>query len=119
MAKRTTTPKIKINEKDAQKALLDYLYRRMQQGKLMFWRNNNAPVFDITRKVYRKLPKYTLKGSPDIIVIMNGDFIGLEVKGSGIKLSEDQVKFQKLVREKGGGEYHRVTTIDDLITLGL
>lgn len=108
---RSTTPKIKISEKDAQKGICEYLALRMGQKKLMFWRNNNAPIFDPKLGFHRKLPAHTLKGSPDIIVIHNGFFIGLEVKGSGVKLSPDQVKFQTMVKEIGGGEYHRVTRL--------
>jgi hypothetical protein len=119
MAQRTTTQTIKTSEKQAQAAICEYLAIRMRQKKLMFWRNNNVPVFDTGFQGFRKLPEHTLKGSPDIIVVHNGSFIGLEVKGSGKKLSADQLDFQKLVKEVGGGEYYRVTSIDDLKVLGL
>jgi len=110
-----------MKETDIQKSICDYLaYRRH-----LFWRNNNAPTV-IRRKVgtrwvidgFRKLPVYTMKGLPDIIVIKDGYFIGLEVKRENGRQSPDQKEFQRLCKE-AGAEYYIVKSIDDVRNIGL
>ena len=64
-----------MKEGDAQRAICDDLDLRRH----LFWRANNVPVFDRTRGA---LPKYTVHGLPDIMVMKNGFFIGLEVKAT-------------------------------------
>ena len=65
-----------LKETDVQSAICDYLALR----KHFFFRCNNHPIYDPRHNVFRALPKYTMKGIPDIIVIRNGGFVGLEVK---------------------------------------
>jgi hypothetical protein len=64
------------------------------------------------------MPKYAMKGVPDIIVIKDGWFIGLEVKKGSGRLSPDQRTFQNLCTENGA-EYHVVRSIDDVREIGL
>lgn len=45
-----------------------------------FWRNNNLPVFDTERKVYRKPGKNFIHGISDILGIARGVFFAIEVK---------------------------------------
>lgn len=106
--------KIIPKETEVQRGICDYLALKRH----FFWRNNNAPIFDATRKTFRAMPKYTMKGIPDIIVIKDGFFVGLEVKRANTKLSEHQVEFQKLCKEHGA-EYYCVRSIDDVIEIGL
>ncbi len=47
-----------------------------------FWRTNNIPA-PLRDGGFRKLPKYTPRGLPDIIVIKDGRFVGLGVKKKG------------------------------------
>ena len=70
-------------EKDIQREICDWL----QESGFFFWRNNTVPVFqrDKYGARFRKLPKYTPAGLPDIIVIHNGKFISLEVKVPALK----------------------------------
>lgn len=102
----------KILEKQIQMAICDYLSYK----GYMFWRQNTNPIFD--KDHFRSMPKYSMNGVPDIILIKDGKFIGLEVKQPKGKQSENQVIFMHKVR-KVGGEYHLVTSIDDIIALGL
>lgn len=104
----------KEKETDIQRALCDYLARRRH----FFWRNNNTPIFDPKRQTFRALPKYGLLGRPDIEVIKDGFYIGLEVKREKGKQSDSQKKFEQMVKE-AGGEYHVVRSIDDLKEIGL
>lgn len=83
-------------EKDIQNTICKYLKAK----KYFFWRNNNIPVYgrnNAGAMTFRSMGKYTMKGLPDIIIILNGIFIGVEVKRVGIKkLRPDQEIFQKL-----------------------
>lgn len=102
-----------LKETDVQKAICDYLAHR----KHFFWRNNNMPVYNHQTQQYRAMPKYSMKGVPDIIVVKDGWFVGLEVK-MGSKQSDDQKIFEKGVKE-AGGEYYVVRSIDDVKEIGL
>lgn len=66
----------------------------------------------------RRLPKYTPKGLPDIIVVAGGIFWGLEVKKKGSYQSKEQKEFEEWVR-KHGGNYAVVRSVDDVQALGL
>jgi hypothetical protein len=104
-----------MKETDAQRAICDYLALKRH----FFWRNNNTPIFDAGKMVFRAMPKYTMKGIPDIIVIdKTGHFIGLEVKGPKAKLSEDQEAFRERCKANGA-EYYLVRSIDDVKEIGL
>jgi len=64
------------------------------------------------------MPKYSMRGVPDIIVIKEGKFIGLEVKTKSGTLSEGQEYFQELCM-KHNAEYHIVKSIEDVQAIGL
>lgn len=95
-------------------ALCDYLALRRH----FFYRSNNVPVFDRARGAYRALPKYTMKGIPDITVVKDGRYIGIEAKAGSGRLSADQIQFKNDV-ERAGGTYLLARSIDDLRTKGL
>jgi len=101
-------------EKDIQLAICDYLARK----KHMFWRQNTGGVFEVRTGSFRPMPKYSMNGVPDIIVIKDGFFIGLEVKRKNTKQSPAQKEFENRCKE-AGGEYHIVRSIEDVIELGL
>jgi hypothetical protein len=58
---------VKEKESDIQRAICDYLACR----KVFFWRQNTAPTFDRATQSYRAMPKampkYAMRGVPDII----------------------------------------------------
>jgi len=60
------------------------------------------------------MPKFSLNGVPDIIMVYRRAFVGFEVKRPTGKQSEHQVAFQQLV-ESAGGFYFLVTCIEDVI----
>jgi len=101
-------------EKDIQLSICQYLQLR----KHFFWRANTVPVYDTTKQSYRAMPQFARNGVPDIILVRDGQFIGLEVKRPGGRLSEAQERFRdELVA--AGGQYHVVQSIDDIQSLGL
>ena len=103
---------MKILEKERQLAICDYLAYK----HYFFWRQNTGAVWDKDR--FRSMPKYSKNGVPDIILIKDGQFIGLEVKQPKGKQSENQIIFEKECKQNGG-KYHVVTSIDDIVALGL
>jgi len=101
-----------MKEVDIQNSICEYLALKKQ----FFWRQNNAPIFSNGR--YFAMPKYSKHGIPDIILIKDGIFIGLEVKTPKTKQSDNQKVFEEGLKE-AGGQYHVVTSIDDVIEIGL
>lgn len=83
-----------------------------------FWRQNTGGMYSSKGGFYRKLPKHSLKGVPDIIAVINGRFVGLEVKRPSGRQSPGQKEFQEKVT-KAGGSYHIVRSIYDVMELGL
>ena len=104
----------KLLESDIQLAICDYLSVR----KHFFWRSNTTPIFDSKRGTFRRMPKYAISGVPDVILVKDGTFIGLEVKRPTGQISASQALFKERL-ERSGGRYHIVTSIDDVQKLGL
>jgi hypothetical protein len=94
--------------------------RYLAARRHFFWRQNTAPTVQkgADNRAFRRLPKYSLKGVPDIIVIKDGRFIGLEVKRQGGYQSPEQKEFERLCNEHAG-EYHVVRSIDDVRFAGM
>ena len=97
-----------------QNAICDYLSLRNH----FFWRNNSIGVYDPVGKRFRSTPKYSMNGVPDIILIREGVFIGLEVKTPKGRQSENQKNFETLSKE-AGAEYYVVRSIEDVQEIGL
>lgn len=103
-----------MTETQVQNAICEYLTVK----KHFFWRQNVMGRYNSSRDVHYRMPKYSMVGIPDIILIKNGLFIGLEVKTEKGKISPNQAEFEELCN-KAGGEYHIVRSIDDVVALGL
>ncbi len=104
------------SEISIQATICEYLALKMRQGKLMMWRQNSGGIFSDGH--YRKLPKHAMTGIPDIIVIRDGFFIGLEVKQAKGRQSDNQKDFETLCK-KNGAEYYVVHSLEDVIEIGL
>jgi VRR-NUC domain-containing protein len=107
---------MKVLEKEIQLAICKYL----ELKKYFFWRQNNVPIFDPGKGGgFRSMPKYSMKGIPDIIVIkQDGKVCFLECKTPTNTQSESQKIFQKKCEEKNA-EYFVVTSLDDVQAIGL
>lgn len=106
------------SESDIQSSIIDYLQLRKH---FMVRLNNIPPVqkFSDGSMRFRRMPKGSMNGLPDIMIIGDAGFITfLEVKKTGGVQSPDQKKFQKLCEEKGA-EYRIVRSVDDVKVLGL
>lgn len=113
----TRSLKTKESEGDIQNTICEYLDIKRRY----FFRLNNIPAFN--RKegggiTMRRLPKYTPRGLPDIIVVAGGQFIALEVKSAIGRQSPDQKITQQDI-ERHGGKYFLVRSVDDVIKIGL
>lgn len=108
---------LKEKESDIQNSICEYLEIR---GRC-FFRVNNIPAFNRTEGggfTMRRLPKYTPRGLPDIIVVAGGLFFALEVKTKVGRQSPEQKEFEALVK-KHGGKYFVVRSIEDVQAIGL
>src|SRR5262245_17354773 len=98
-----------MKESEVQAAICDYLTLK----GYLFSRTNNTPTYDSKRGVYRAMPKYTRKGWPDICLIKQGTFYGIEVKSDVGRLSPEQQELGREIEQKGG-VYVVARNIDDV-----
>lgn len=106
-----------MKETTIQSAIIDYLALR----KHFFVRLNNIPpVQHVNGKmVFRRMPKGSMLGLPDIIVLTDGGFaVFLEVKNEKGKQSGNQKEFQRRCQEVGC-EYYLIRSVDQLKEIGL
>jgi Holliday junction resolvase len=61
--------------------------------------------------------RFGASGSPDIVAVIHGRYVGIEVKAAKGKQSENQMQFQREL-EAAGGIYLLVKSIED-IEIGL
>jgi hypothetical protein len=117
------TKSLKNKESDIQNSICEYLEGRDR----CFFRLNNIPAFNKGaggKITMRRLPKYTPKGLPDIIVVVGGLFYALEVKKPKTETSaktyqsKDQKVFQARV-EAHSGKYFVVRSLEDVKAIGL
>jgi hypothetical protein len=95
-----------MRESDTQRAILDYLALK----RIFHYRNNSGAFKDTQNHFYR----FGELSSPDIICVINGLFVGIEVKAPKSKQSEHQVEFQRQL-EMAGGKYILAYSLDDVI----
>lgn len=64
----------------------------------------------------KRFMRFGASGSPDIIVVYDGKYIGFEIKDTKGKQSDTQKKFQEAL-EKAGGKYYLIRSIDEFIKI--
>lgn len=105
-------------ERTPESIVLESLCEYLSYRGFFFWRNNNAPIFDGGKMVFRRMPAFARKGISDIILLTKGRAIFIEAKSPKGVQSPDQKQFQADV-EKAGCEYLLARSIDDLKKYGL
>lgn len=105
-----------MKESEIQSNIIDYLQLMENQGKLFFQRTNNTPVFDPRTKKFRSLAKGQKKGFPDILVLMQGRTIGLEVKTDIGKQSKEQKEIEKQFKKQRAW-YYVVRSVDEVVRI--
>lgn len=76
------------------------------------YRINNVGVWDAAKGVHRA--GNTERGLPDVIAILNGRFVGIEVKAGRDKMSDFQ-RQRKQEIEKAGGVHFECRSTDDFL----
>lgn len=95
----------KIRESDIQSSIIQYLTL-----KHVFHYRNNTGAFRTERGGFYKFGEV---GSPDIICVVLGRFIGIECKTPTGKLSDNQLDFKERL-EEAGGMYIVARSLDDV-----
>lgn len=101
-----------MKETPIQRSILDYL---TWKGYLC-WRSQSIPVPIRRGKAIvglRRADPHTV-GFPDISIIRNGSYIGIEVKTEKGKQSEEQKGWQEKIT-KAGGLYILARSVDDVM----
>src|SRR3990167_7133205 len=93
-------PQLKILERDTLRACLDYL----EIKRVFYYRNNSGATIIPKADGGTRFFKFGVTGSPDIICVIKGQYVGLECKAPKGKQSESQIDFQQRL-EKAGGKY--------------
>ena len=76
-------------------------------------RINNTGIYDPRTKRFRK--SHTRKGIPDIICVLDGTFIGVEIKYGKDRLSQHQKDMKKEI-EAAGGFYMVAKTFEQYVS---
>jgi hypothetical protein len=97
----------KLSEKDIQKAIIEYLGYK----KVFFYRNNSGAFKRDDGHFYR----FGAVGSPDIVCVITGQYVGIEVKAPKGRQSDNQKEFQRQL-EAAGGRYILAYSVDDVIS---
>jgi penicillin-binding protein-related factor A (putative recombinase) len=85
-------------EKQIENNILAFL----EEINVFAWKNQSVGIYDAKRGAYRKPGKYQLSGVADILGILNGKFLAIEVKSANGVLSENQRVFIRGINELGG-----------------
>lgn len=87
-----------MTEAQLQKSICDYLQYLENQGKLVYCRTSVGAIKTDTGRYF----KTGKKGWPDITVLCNGQFLGIEVKSMRGKVSDEQYQMGALINQLGG-----------------
>lgn len=100
-----------MKENDLQRLILDYLV-----AKRIFHYRNNSGAMVSEYKGKKRFMRFGASGSPDIICVINGQYVGIECKGEKGKQGDSQKLFQANL-ESAGGKYILAWCLEDLIKL--
>lgn len=89
-----------MSEKEIENSILHFLNSFLG---IKCWKNQSTGVFDPVKKIYRKSNnKHHIKGVSDILGIIQGRFLAIEVKSETGKLTPEQKAFILSINEEGG-----------------
>lgn len=98
-------------EKEIENEVLNYL--NLLPGCLAF-KVNTVGIYDQRLGIHRKLSKWVMPGTPDVIACYRGIFCGFEIKTRKGRQSESQKVFQERLERKANGFYFVVRTIKEV-----
>jgi hypothetical protein len=103
-------PKLKYSESQLQKAIL---HRLAWTKNIYYIRNNSYAGRIIGNDGKTWYMRNNKKGSPDIILLKNGFWLGLEIKTEEGRQSPEQKQAEKDIR-KAGGHYFIIRSLEEL-----
>lgn len=98
-----------MTETQIQNAICQFLQYLENQGKLYFFRSGSGALKTEAGNYF----KTGKAGCPDISLIINGRYIGLEVKTKKGRQTPNQKEAQMRI-EKAGGEYYIVRSVREV-----
>lgn len=101
-----------MTEKEIEHGILHFLNAFLG---IRAYKVETTGVYDSKRGCYRKRGKYVRKGMSDIIGIVEGRFLAIEVKSENGTLTPDQKSFILDVNESGGIAFV-ARSIQDVVT---
>lgn len=86
-------------EKEIQNQILSFL----RSIGVHCWQVYNGSVYDSVKKTYRKSRSpYYVRGVSDILGILDGRFLAIEVKSEKGRLTDEQRVFLRRINDEGG-----------------
>jgi hypothetical protein len=102
-------PLVTLKESDTQRTILDWL----AVNRIFHYRSNSGAMSG-EHNGKKRFFRFGAVGSPDIIAVVCGKYVGIEVKGTEGKQSEHQKKFEDGLK-KCGGIYILARPLEDVI----
>lgn len=90
---------MKQSEKQIENSILCFL----EFLGIFVWKNQTVGIWDPSKKIYRKSNnRFHRKGVPDILGILDGKLLAIEVKALKGVVSPEQRVFITMINEQGG-----------------
>lgn len=102
-------------EREIQNTILEYLAAR----RVFHYRQNTGAVkfggsgVGSNGETRSRFIRFGVVGAPDIVAVVDGRYVGIEVKRPGSKQSPGQVQFARDLL-KAGGDYILATSVEDV-----
>jgi len=96
-----------MKESELQSTILEYLAL-----KRIFHYRQNSGAF---KTEIGHFVRFGAKGAPDIVCVVNGQYVGIECKAPKGRQSDHQKEFQRQL-EAAGGRYILAYSVDDVIS---
>lgn len=100
--------RVTVKESDIQKIIMDWLALHR-----IFHYRNNAGAMSGTHKGKSWFVKFGKVGMPDIVCVIEGRYVGIEVKGPKGEQSRTQTEFQ-VELTRAGGLYILARSLEDV-----
>lgn len=97
--------KPKVSEHEVQSAILDWL----KVKRIFHYRQNTGGA-----RLNGFHVRFGVPGAPDIVAVVKGSFVGIEVKKRGESQSEKQKEFE-INLNRAGGKYILAYALEDVI----
>lgn len=95
-----------MSEKHLQNRIIEFMN---EATKGLFWQNDSIGIRGRKRE-----NKYRPNGVPDILGVVNGIFVGIEVKSKTGRMLPSQIEFS-LRFKKAGGLYFVIKSMEEMI----